>query len=319
MMYSLSEFMEWQRQMRIYWGVRRRYRLLGPEGLCKWIYARVVCGERELNLETPTSFCDKLNWLKFHYRPPEFQVYADKFEVRTHVESCLGPEWLNPLLGLYERPEDIPWDNLPQAFVLKTTHGSGTNILCPDKSRLDRGLAVRRLRRWLRRDFYWYGMEWCYRGLARRIICEAYMRGADGQPPWDYKVLCFGGEPRIVWVDAGRFTQHRRAYYDANWNRLTCGSSWYEGAEMDFPRPERLDEMLSAARKLAGQYPFMRVDFYLVSGRLVFGEITLFPGGGFEPFLPLAFDETVGSWIPLPEVQSAPGRKFEFGSNADVL
>ena len=204
MIYSRAEFLEWQRQVRIYWGVRRREWLYGPEGLCRWLYARMIHGQRRLNLENPTSFCDKLNWLKFHYHVPELKIFADKAAVRGHVAERLGPEWLIPLLGVYARPQEIPWDELPDAFVLKATHGSAMNVLCPDKSKLDRGLAVRRLRRWLRRDFYRYGMEWCYQGLPRRILCETFLRGEDGLSPWDYKVLCFGGEPRIVWVDVAR-------------------------------------------------------------------------------------------------------------------
>ena len=304
MIYSRAEFLEWQRQVRIYWGVRRREWLYGPEGLCRWLYARMIHGQRRLNLENPTSFCDKLNWLKFHYHVPELKIFADKAAVRGHVAERLGPEWLIPLLGVYARPQEIPWDELPDAFVLKATHGSAMNVLCPDKSKLDRGLAVRRLRRWLRRDFYRYGMEWCYQGLPRRILCETFLRGEDGLSPWDYKVLCFGGEPRIVWVDVARHTRHQRAYFDADWNRLACGSSWYEAAGAEFPRPPQLDRMLAAARTLSAGYPFMRVDFYQVSGRLLFGEITLYPGGGFEPFLPLAFDEEVGSWIRLPEANA---------------
>lgn len=304
MIYSRAEFLEWQRQVRIYWGVRRREWLYGPEGLCRWLYARMIHGQRRLNLENPTSFCDKLNWLKFHYHVPELKIFADKAAVRGHVAERLGPEWLIPLLGVYARPQEIPWDELPDAFVLKATHGSAMNVLCPDKSKLDRGLAVRRLRRWLRRDFYRYGMEWCYQGLPRRILCETFLRGEDGLSPWDYKVLCFGGEPRIVWVDVARHTRHQRAYFDADWNRLACGSSWYEAAGAEFPRPPQLDRMLAAARTLSAGYPFMRVDFYVVSGRLLFGEITLYPGGGFEPFLPLAFDEEVGSWIRLPEANA---------------
>lgn len=304
MIYSRAEFLEWQRQARIYWGVRRREWLYGPEGLCRWLYARMIHGQRRLNLENPTSFCDKLNWLKFHYHVPELKIFADKAAVRGHVAERLGPEWLIPLLGVYARPQEIPWDELPDAFVLKATHGSAMNVLCPDKSKLDRGLAVRRLRRWLRRDFYRYGMEWCYQGLPRRILCETFLRGEDGLSPWDYKVLCFGGEPRIVWVDVARHTRHQRAYFDADWNRLACGSSWYEAAGAEFPRPPQLDRMLAAARTLSAGYPFMRVDFYVVSGRLLFGEITLYPGGGFEPFLPLAFDEEVGSWIRLPEANA---------------
>ena len=304
MIHSVPEFLEWQRQQRIYWGLRRRYWLYGPEGLCRWLYARMIHGERRLNLEQPTSFCDKLNWLKFHYHLPELKIFADKLAVRSHVAERLGPEWLIPLMGVYARPEEIPWDELPDALVLKATHGSAMNVLCPDKSRLDRGLATRRLRRWLRRDFYRYGMEWCYQGLPRRILCEPFLRGDDGQSPWDYKVLCFGGEPRIVWVDVDRHTRHQRAYFDAEWNRLSCGSSWYEATGAEFPRPPQLDRMLAAARTLSAGYPFMRVDFYVVSGRLMFGEITLYPGGGFEPFRPLSFDEEVGSWIRLPEANA---------------
>ena len=307
MIRSRAEFLEWQGQARTYWSLRRKGWLHGPEGFCRRLYAGVVRGERELNLESPTSFCDKLNWMKFHYRPPEFRTYVDKFAVRDHVARTLGTEWLIPLLGTWERPEQIPWDDLPNAFVLKTNHGSGTNVLCADKARFDRSLAARRLRRWLRRDFYWYGLEWCYRDMPRKILGETFLQGPSGQPPWDYKVLCFGGEPRIVWVDLGRFTQHRRIYYDVEWNRLACGSSWYAAAEENVPRPACLAQLLAAARALAGRHPFMRVDFYVVADRPLFGEITIFPGGGFEPFLPLSFDEEVGSWIPLPNAGNAGG------------
>ena len=304
MIHSPAEFREWQRWLRIYWGVRRRHWQYGPEGLCRWLYARMIQGRRELNLENPTSFCDKLNWLKLHYHLPEHKTYADKWAVRAHVAGRIGEEWLNPALGLYGGPEEIPWEELLDAFVLKATHGSAMNVICPDKARLDRGLAERRLGRWLRRDFYWYGMEWCYRDLPRRIVCERFLRGEDGQPPWDYKVLCFGGEPRIVWVDVGRHTQHRRAYYDPGWNRLDCGSSWYEAESAEVPRPPELGRMLEAARALAEGSPFMRVDFYLASGQWIFGEITLYPGGGFEPFMPLSYDEEVGGWIQLPEANA---------------
>ncbi len=300
MIYSKTEYLEWQNQLRTYWSLRRKYWRYGPEGFCRWLYDRIVRGERELDLETPTSYCDKLNWMKLHYHRPEFKVFADKFAVRAHVAAKLGPEWLVPLVGVYERPEDIPWDDLPDAFVLKTTHASGTNILCPDKSRFDRGLAIRRLRRWLRRDFYWYGLEWCYRDMPRKILCESFLQGPEGQPPWDYKVLCFNGEPRIVWVDVGRFTRHLRAFYDVQWNRLSCRSSWIESTEENFPRPPQLERMLAAARTLSAGYPFMRVDFYVVGEQPMFGEITLYPGAGNEAFLPLSFDEEVGSWIPLP-------------------
>lgn len=158
-----------------------------------------------------------------------------------------------------------------------------------------RGLVDGGLPDRLRRDFYWYGLEWCYRGLPRRILCETFLKGDDGQSPWDYKVLCFNGEPRIVWVDVDRYTRHQRAFYDPGWNRLACRSSWIEPTDAEFPRPPQLEQLLAAARTLSAGYPFMRVDFYVVGDRPLFGEITLYPGGGNEAFLPLSFDEEVGS------------------------
>ena len=306
MIYSKSEFLEWQHQVRTYWSLRWKGWRYGPEEFCRRLYSGIVHGERELNLDAPTSYCDKLNWMKLHYHRPEFKVFADKLAVRAQIEAKLGAEWLTPLLGVFTRPEEIPWRDLPEAFVLKTTHASGTNILCPDKSRFDRGLAVRRLRRWLRQAFYWYSLEWCYRELPRRILCETFLKGDDGRSPRDYKVMCFNGAPRIVWVDVDRFTRHQRAFYDPDWNRMACRSSWIEPTDADFPRPPQLEQMLAAARTLSAGYPFMRVDFYVVADRPIFGEITLYPGGGNEAFLPLSFDEEVGSWIPLPPPDSAP-------------
>jgi hypothetical protein len=299
MIHSWSEFMEWQRQMRTYWGVRRRYALLGPEGLCQWQYGRIHKGKR-LNLEHPVSFCDKLSWLKFNYRPSEYEMFADKYAVREYVRDTVGEKYLNTLIGVYDRPEQIPWDKLPDAFVLKTTNSSGTNILCPDKSKLDRSLAMRRLHRWMQINPYFQMAEWYYKDLRPRIICEAYLQGTGGGAPWDYKVVCVGGVPKIVWVDMDRFARHQRVYHDVDWNRLACRSTWIEPSTLEIQRPPQLPELLEVAARLAGRHPFIRVDFYLVGERLVFGEITTCPGGGLEGFEPPEFDAQVASWIQLP-------------------
>jgi hypothetical protein len=270
--------------------------LLCDRDFCRLQYFRHL--RRWPSLENPQTFNEQVLWLKVNYRNPLLHTCADKYTVRQYVEEQAGSEYLIPLIGVFQSVEEIDFDKLPDQFALKVSHGSGWNILCADKNLFDIPTAQRRLRTWLRKDFYRVGREWAYRGLTPRIVCEKYLAGPDGQPPWDYKFHCFAGEPRYVQVDYGRFTQHTRALYDIEWNRLPCQLE-YAVAKQSTPPPQTLETMISLARSLSRPFPYVRVDLYELGQSVFFGELTFYPGKGVERFTPFSFDYEWGKWLRL--------------------
>jgi hypothetical protein len=226
---------------------------------------------------------------------------CDKYAARTYVKSVAGEAILIPVLGIYDQVEDIDWDQLPQKFVMKVTHGSGWNILCRDKTSLNKRAAERKIKKWLRADFYKYQREWAYKGVQPKIICEQFLSDEKGEPPADYKFFCFRGAVKMIQVDSDRFSGHNRALYDAGWKRMPC-SLKYQQTKSDLKRPDNLDEMIDVAQKLAGDLPFVRVDLYSLNNQIYFGEMTMYPGGGLEHFHPRRYDKVLGDFLILPEV-----------------
>lgn len=261
---------------------------------------RLRMGTR-LNLDNPITYNEKLQWLKMHDRRPEYIVYSDKYAVRAHYEQTIGAEYLIPLIGVYDEVEEIPWDELPNEFVLKCTHGSGTNIICADKSRLDVKESQKRLQQWLRTNYFWHGREWPYRSIKPRIICEEFMVDESGTELKDYKVFCFNGEPKLVEVDFGRFTDHKRNLYDTRWNFITAAIRYPNDPNVIIDRPTHLEEMLELARILSAGYPHIRVDFYFTGERIYIGEMTFYHESGSGRFDPPDFGIEMGDWIALPE------------------
>lgn len=239
-----------------------------------------------------------MQWLKIHDRNRRYVQLADKYAVRAFVEEKIGKDFLNDLLGVYDTPAEIDWAALPDCFVLKATHGSGMNILVNDKSALDQPKVAAQLRRWLKTDYSRKGREWVYRDSRRRIIAERFLHDASGQIPQDYKVFCFNGEPQYIQVDLGRFGHHRRAFFDTAWQRQPF-TILYEPNDGDVPRPLHLPAMMEAARTLAQDIPFVRVDFYALP-KLVFGEMTFYPGNATESFQPPDWDLRLGDRLKLP-------------------
>jgi hypothetical protein len=246
------------------------------------------------NLVTPVGFNEKIIWLKLHYRDPLLQVCADKLQVRDYVAETLDASFLIPLAAVWESPDGIDEATIPDNCVLKATHGSGWNIISRKSDKIDFAAAKKQLKQWLAMDFYEVGREWSYKGLPPRVLCESFLSGPDGESPWDYKLFCYHGKPRFVQVDYNRFGKHTRALYDINWKRLDC-SLEYPAPRFNTARPETLGLMLEASRKLSQPFPFCRVDFYEVSGRVYFGEITFYPGKGVERFRPRVYDYVFGS------------------------
>lgn len=261
-------------------------------------YYRLHTGCR-LNLGNPVTFNEKLQWLKLRYRPPELVRLVDKYQVRSYVAERVGSEILIPTVGVFDSVDDIDIGKLPDAFVLKPTHGSGWVIPCKDKNSLQWADVRARLNTWMRRNYYYHAREWAYRYVRPRILCEHLLSDERGEVPADYKIFCFGGEPKFIQVDLGRFSDHRRNYYDPSWTPIGV-EVLYPRSETEVPRPAALDEMLRLASKLEEPFPFCRVDLYSVGSRIYFGELTFIPDNGVAPIRPQEFDREWGELITLP-------------------
>ncbi|MDC7723218.1 ATP-grasp fold amidoligase family protein [Priestia megaterium] len=253
----------------------------------------------KLNLKTPKTFNEKIQWLKLYDRKPEYIKYVDKYSVREYIKETIGEKYLIPLIGVYDNVEDIEWEKLPNKFVLKCTHGSHCNIICTDKSDLDIKDAKKKLETWMQRNWYWYGREWPYKDVKPRIVCEKFMLDESGVELKDYKIFCFNGEPKMIEVDYNRFNGLTKNLYDINWTYIPVSFNRSTEPNKTIEKPKRLDDMLQLASRLAKDYPFVRIDFYSISTEIYFGEITFYPISGFGNIQPKEFDYKWGSWINL--------------------
>ena len=234
---------------------------------------------------------------------------VDKYLVREIVTSTIGEEYLIPLLGVWDNPDEIPFDKLPNQFVLKCNHNSGTGMcICRDKSKLELAKVKGDLCKGLAQDYYISGREWPYKNVPRKIICEKYMEDTTSRYGSinnhglnDYKFFCFNGKVKFFKVDFDRFIEHHANYYSPEGRLLDFGEADYP------PKPERklvfpsnLKEMEHLAELLAKNYPFLRVDFYSVNGKIYFGELTLFPTSGFGRWTDEKYDLKIGNLLQLP-------------------
>lgn len=257
---------------------------------------------KKLNLNNPATYNEKLQWLKLYDRNPKYTKMVDKYEVKEYVANLIGEEYIIPTIGVWDNFDDIDFDKLPEKFVLKCTHDSGSVVVCNNKSSFDYEKAKAKLNKGLRRDLFWHGREWPYKDLPRRIIAEQYLEDEKQQELRDYKLFCFNGVCRCFKVDFDRFVDHRANYFDIGKNLLKFGE---KVCMPDFDRkieiPDSINEMIVLAEKLSKNITFLRVDFYFANGKIYFGELTFFPASGFGPFIPDEWDYTLGNWIRLPE------------------
>lgn len=261
-----------------------------------------VFTHKKLNLESPTTFNEKLCWLKLKEFPNNYQVIrcADKYEVREYIREKGYGSLLVKLVGVWNKAEDIDWDLLPDKFVLKCTHGCAYNIICTEKDSLNRERVIKQLNAWLREDFGLVSGEPHYSKIRRKIICEGFIEGEL----MDYKFFCFNGIPKF--------------YYAAvtpkgDFHNMMCDFFWPNGKKTDFyrldhkrfnetpERPDNLAEMLQVAKDLSFEFPFVRVDLMNVNGRLYFSELTFTPSAGIMPLAPEGTDERLGEWLDLNE------------------
>lgn len=256
---------------------------------------------KHLDLENPKSFNEKLQWLKLNDRKDIYTKLVDKYEVKRYIADALGEEYIIPTIGVWDRFEDIDFQQLPEQFVLKCTHDSGGLVICRDKSKLDIEKAKLKLTRSLKKNYYYHGREWPYKNVKPRIIAEKLLVDKNADDLRDYKFFCFNGEVKCFKIDFDRFVEHHANYYDRDGCLLPFGElQLCPKPEKQLAMPSKLEEMIFLAERLANGFPFLRVDFYEVDNRIFFGELTLFPASGFGEFTPSEWDNQLGDWLTIP-------------------
>lgn len=252
------------------------------------------------NLNNPKSFNEKLQWLKLHDHNPKYTQLVDKYEVKKYVADKVGEDYVIPTLGIYRSFDDICFDKLPQQFVLKCTHDSGSIIRCKDKDGFDPIAVKDFLDNRLKFDYFLAGREWPYKNVNRRIIAEKYLENKNGQDIIDYKFLCADGVVQYVFTCSNRNTKTglRVNFYERDWTPLPF-ERHYPKRKEEIEKPGQLSEMIELAEKLSSGLKFVRVDFFIIDGHIYFSELTFFPGGGMEEFIPVEWDYKLGEMINL--------------------
>lgn len=255
-----------------------------------------------LDLQNPRTFNEKMQWMKLYNRKPEYTMMVDKYKVRKYIAEQLGEEYLIPLLGVWDDPDEIDFDALPNQFVLKCNHNSGLGMcICKNKSKLDIQSVKEELRKGLAQDFYLTGREWPYKNVPRKIICEKYMTDETEGDLKDYKFYCFNGKVKMlgIYSDRNKKCPTKADYFDENyqWIDMIWG---YDRAEKKPEKPAKFTEMIEIAEKLSAGLPAVRVDLYQCDEKIYFGEMTFFDGSGFDAIEPIEWDYKMGSWIKLP-------------------
>ncbi len=207
---------------------------------------------------------------------------------------------LTRMYGTWDNPEEIPFDKLPNQFVLKSNHASGQVIIVKDKSQLNREEAVSKMKQWLKENYYYTTGEWVYKDIKPVIICEELL----DDDIKDYKFYCFNGEPKFLYISEGLAKSHEQAkmnFVTLNWEKAPFQRKDYAQFEKLPPKPVNLENMIQVANSLAQPFPFVRVDLYSIKGKTIFSELTFYPNGGFAPFYPMEWEYKVGEWLNLKE------------------
>ena len=246
---------------------------------------------RHVNWDNPQSYNEKMQVSKI-YNPTGLKTrLTDKYTVREWIKSKIGEKYLIPLYGVCDSFDEIDFENLPEQFVIKCNHDSGSVILCPDKNKFDINSARKKINRALSRDYAWPAFEMHYKNIPPKIIIEKYM----GDSINDYKFLCFDGKPFYCWVDFDRFTNHKRNIYNLDWELQPFNQCEYGNYLKEVPKPKNFDEMKNIAGELCKNFDHVRVDLYVIDEKIYFGEMTFTNAGGFEKIIPDEWSYKLGA------------------------
>lgn len=240
---------------------------------------------QKLDLENPISLNEKIQWLKLNDRKESYAKIVDKYAVREFIKETLGEEYLVPLVGgPWNSFDEIDFNLLPNSFVLKTTHDSGGVVVVPDKSKMDKVAAKKKIMKSMKNNYFYPNREWPYKNITPQIIAEEYLVDSSGSELKDYKIICFNGKPENVMVCTGRILNQVKFYFfDWNWKFLPLNyGDELLPSDFSIPKPQKLDEMRSIATKLSAGYDLIRIDLYEANNQIYFGEMTLYPDSGFD-------------------------------------
>ncbi len=284
-------FLKWMRQYIL--------RIIPDKLYIKIIFRIKV--RKKLNLKNPQTFNEKLQWLKLYNRNPKYTEMADKYKVREYVRKKIGEEYLMPLIGIYDKFDDIDFDELPNQFVIKCNHDSGSVVICKDKKNFDIKAARKKINRALKYNYYYVGREWQYKNIERKIMIEEYMEDSKTCELIDYKIMCFYGRPKLLFTCSERYSSGLKVtFFDLNWNKLPF-ERYHPSSKIKLEKPCNYDLMIKFSKLLSKNIPFVRVDWYEINNKLYFGELTFCPGSGYEKFNPEEWDKIIGSWLTLPK------------------
>ncbi len=257
--------------------------------------------------DNPQTYNEKLQWLKLYDRNPLYTKLVDKYLVKEHIAKVLGEEYVIPLLGVWDNVDDIDFDMLPDQFVIKCNHNSGTGMyICKDKKKMDVRKVRRGLRKGLKQNYYLRNREWPYKDVKPRIIAEKYMEDKRTSELRDYKFFCFDGVVKCLFIASERSNSDNTVcfdYFDLNYNHLPIKRG-HPNAKVMPEKPLNFEKMIDIASRLSKGMPSVRIDLYEVDGQVYFGEYTFTHGGGFVRFQPNKWDMVFGEWIKLPEKKS---------------
>ena len=259
---------------------------------------------RKLNLKNPERYSEKAQWYKINYRDPLMTKCADKFSVREYIESKGLQDILVELYGVYNDPNSINLNQLPDKFIVKTTNGSGTNYICTNKNDFDLQKVKQKLNHWMNRNIFSASREWAYKNIESKIIIEELIEDNENEFSGinDYKIFCFNGKAEYIVVDVDRDISHKRNIYTRDWDYINTSTD-YPKIEKNVEKPEGLDRMIEIAEKLAQDFPHVRVDLYWVNNKIYFGELTFYPWTGYIYFSEDQFDYILGEKFVLPKVK----------------
>lgn len=274
-----------------------------PDNIMLSLQYRIKLG-RKLHLSNPIRFTEKLQWYKLYYRNPVMHQCVDKYLVRNYIREKGLKDILIPLIAHYNSIDEVRWSQLPDRFVMKTTHGGGgLNVLiCKNKSQINIHEVIQKLSFDSRPVApNTLGREWAYYGLMPGIVVEELLINQENPEEGinDYKIFCYYGTPKYIVVDADRYTQHKRNFYDCMWNNLNITSDC-PAINRELLKPKNLSDMLDIASKLSANFPFVRVDLYNIKGKIYFGELTFYPWSGYVQFFPDESDYMFGKDFELP-------------------
>lgn len=275
------------------------YKHMSDEAFLRKSY-RIHLGETP-DLKNPKTYNEKMQWLKLHDRKSIYTQMVDKYAMREFVAEKAGEEYLVPLLGVWERAEDIDFDALPEQFVLKCNHNSGLGMcVCRDKSKLDIQKVREKLKKGLAQDYYLLNREWPYKDVKRKITAEVYLKDSEDKDLTDYKFFCFGGEPKVMYITKENSGLPGMDFFDMDFNHLDlCMDD--QPAKIMPEKPVCFEEMKRVAAVLSAGVPQLRVDFYQVNGKIYVGELTLYHGSGLTKTTPAEWNQRLAEWIVLPK------------------